>query len=345
MRRRPGPHAHGTKRASVFPSRLALERLRLEPDADRPGGATPSRVLRLLQWREGHWSDNEAASLLQTTPALLHALRPALAASLDAHDAEREAQRAAKAPRTAPAPAREAPARLQRLRAVAAARQGGLVLVMEEIERDNNIAAMLRSCDAFGVGEAILIRSDGAPPLDAETLRAASASADLGCTSRVGDTATALERSRRAGLCRWARVARRPRRAVRGARRDAAAAAPRDLGGQRGPRAECRRPRRARAASDDPDGGDGRVAQRLVLRRRDGRRGRRQPPPPAPKRTRRPPRRRRRRCAGWRRRTRGRGLAVEHKTHSHAACWNSWTRGCASPQALGSARRNANAPA
>ena len=190
----PGRTRTGQNALSVFPSRLALERLRLEPDADRPGGATPSRVLRLLsKWREGHWSDREAASLLQTTPALLHALRPALAASLDAHDAEREAQRAAKAPRTAPA--REAPARLQRLREVAAARQGGLVLVMEEIERDNNIAAMLRSCDAFGVGEAILIRSDGAPPLDAETLRAASASADLWVhLERVGDTVTALER-------------------------------------------------------------------------------------------------------------------------------------------------------
>ena len=192
----PGRTRTGQNALSVFPSRLTLERLRLEPDADRPDGATPSRVLRLLsKWREGHWSDREAASLLQTTPALLHALRPALAASLDAHDAEREAQRAAKAPRTAPAPAREAPARLQRLREVAAARQGGLVLVMEEIERDNNIAAMLRSCDAFGVGEAILIRSDGAPPLDAETLRAASASADLWVhLERVGDTATALER-------------------------------------------------------------------------------------------------------------------------------------------------------
>ena len=192
----PGRTRTGQNALSVFPSRLTLEQLRLEPDADRPDGSTPSRVLRLLsKWREGHWSDREAASLLQTTPALLHALRPALAASLDAHDAEREAQRAAKAPRTAPAPAREAPARLQRLREVAAARQGGLVLVMEEIERDNNIAAMLRSCDAFGVGEAILIRSDGAPPLDAETLRAASASADLWVhLERVGDTATALER-------------------------------------------------------------------------------------------------------------------------------------------------------
>ena len=190
----PGRTRTGQNALSVFPSRVTLERLRLEPDADRPDGSTPSRVLRLLsKWREGHWSDREAASLLQTTPALLHALRPALAASLDAHDAEREAQRAAKAPRTAPA--REAPARLQRLREVAAARQGGLVLVMEEIERDNNIAAMLRSCDAFGVGEAILIRSDGAPPLDAETLRAASASADLWVhLERVGDTATALER-------------------------------------------------------------------------------------------------------------------------------------------------------
>ena len=192
----PGRTRTGQNALSVFPSRLTLEQLRLEPDADRPDGSTPSRVLRLLsKWREGHWSDREAASLLQTTPALLHALRPALAASLDAHDAEREAQRAAKAPRAAPAPAREAPARLQRLREVAAARQGGLVLVMEEIERDNNIAAMLRSCDAFGVGEAILIRSDGAPPLDAETLRAASASADLWVhLERVGDTATALER-------------------------------------------------------------------------------------------------------------------------------------------------------
>ena len=192
----PGRTRTGRNALSVFPSRLTLEQLRLEPDADRPDGATPSRVLRLLsKWREGHWSDSEAAALLQTTPALLHALRPALAASLDAHDAEREAQRAAKAPRTAAAPAREAPARLQRMREVAAARQGGLVLVMEEIERDNNIAAMLRSCDAFGVGEAILIRSDGAPPLDAETLRAASASADLWVhLERVGDTATALER-------------------------------------------------------------------------------------------------------------------------------------------------------
>ena len=190
----PGRTRTGQNALSVFPSRLTLEQLRLEPDADRPDGSTPSRVLRLLsQWREGHWSDREEASLLQTTPALLHALRPALAPALDAHDAEREAQRAAKAPRTAPA--REAPARLQRLREVAAARQGGLVLVMEEIERDNNIAAMLRSCDAFGVGEAILIRSDGAPPLDAETLRAASASADLWVhLERVGDTATALER-------------------------------------------------------------------------------------------------------------------------------------------------------
>ena len=51
-------------------------------------------------------------------------LRAGQGAALDAHDAEREAQRAAKAPRTAPTPAREAPARLQRLREVAAAKGG-----------------------------------------------------------------------------------------------------------------------------------------------------------------------------------------------------------------------------
>ena len=74
----PGRTRTGQNALSVFPSRLTLEQLRLEPDADRPDGATPSRVLRLLsKWREGHWSDREAASLLQTTPALLHALRPA----------------------------------------------------------------------------------------------------------------------------------------------------------------------------------------------------------------------------------------------------------------------------
>ena len=53
--------------------------------------------------------------------------------------------------------------RLARIRSVAALRQSGLAVVLEDIHDPHNAEAVFRSCDAFGVAEAHLIFASEAP--------------------------------------------------------------------------------------------------------------------------------------------------------------------------------------
>lgn len=53
--------------------------------------------------------------------------------------------------------------RIERIRDVAAARQGGLTLVLEDVHDPHNAEAVFRSCDAFGVQDVHLIFDNEAP--------------------------------------------------------------------------------------------------------------------------------------------------------------------------------------
>jgi len=137
--------------ATIFPEVLRLASACMES----------SRVLSLLAgMRSGTFKAKEAAVLLNCSPLLLQALMPSLAAALDSVERQTvrsmEGQARSMSARTPPAP-RQALARIERLERVAEARQPGLLLVMENISHKHNIAAMLRTCDAFGLAEAIII--------------------------------------------------------------------------------------------------------------------------------------------------------------------------------------------
>ena len=165
----------GRPELSFFPASLALRRV----------GREPSRALAVFDAvRSGAWSTDEAGGLLGCEPSLVPSLLPSLAPALDALERSRARPAAAAAAAAAeggPAAPLPRTARLDLLRRVAARRQAGLVLIMEGVTRPTNAAAMLRSCDAFGVSEAAIVYPEGAPRLsdDPQALRHASASADL----------------------------------------------------------------------------------------------------------------------------------------------------------------------
>jgi tRNA (guanosine-2'-O-)-methyltransferase len=69
--------------------------------------------------------------------------------------------------------------RLDKMRAVAANRQAGVYVVLEEPWNAGNVAAVLRSCDAFGVTELLLVGWKNGSPATDQTLRKRSASASL----------------------------------------------------------------------------------------------------------------------------------------------------------------------
>ena len=177
---------------SLFPRAVRLLRVARQP----------THVLRVLAaWRGAELSLDAACGVLgaEGEGALLQAMLPSLAPALDEYRAQQDSQRARAAAGTAggamgatgarggalAAAARSQPARLERMREVAARRQGGLLLVMEHPAHPSNVGAMLRSCDAFGVATALLVHPKGAgapggPPrlvLDADVMRGASKSA------------------------------------------------------------------------------------------------------------------------------------------------------------------------
>lgn len=68
--------------------------------------------------------------------------------------------------------------RIDRLRSVAAARQAGLTVVLEDIHDPHNAEAIFRSCDAFGVQEVHLVFEREAPFKPRRVGKASSASAN-----------------------------------------------------------------------------------------------------------------------------------------------------------------------
>lgn len=156
---------------SLFPRDFELIRV----------GLAPVRLLALLSSvRRGLWSMHEAAPLLACEPSLVAALLQLLQEPLEKHLAAAavQAQQPEAAEAVAAKRARQRPARMQRVAEVASRRQGGLLLVMECITHPTNVAAMLRTCDAFGIAEAALVSERRLEPSAAE-LRRASASASL----------------------------------------------------------------------------------------------------------------------------------------------------------------------
>ena len=136
----PGRTRTGRAEPTLFARSIALVRATREP----------ARVLRLLAaWRAGGLGIDETSRALGAEPstlrALLPALGPALAASRRGPEAQQQRVRPASVEsdgEAGPVVPRVAPARLERLREVAARRQAGLVLVMEEIHHLGNVGAM-----------------------------------------------------------------------------------------------------------------------------------------------------------------------------------------------------------
>lgn len=68
--------------------------------------------------------------------------------------------------------------RIDRLRTVAASRQAGLTVVLEDIHDPHNAEAVFRSCDAFGVQQVHLVFEQEAPFKPRRVGKASSASAN-----------------------------------------------------------------------------------------------------------------------------------------------------------------------
>jgi tRNA G18 (ribose-2'-O)-methylase SpoU len=89
-------------------------------------------------------------------------------------------------------------ARMQRIRTVAARRQRGLVVVLEDVDQPANVGAALRTCDAFGVATVCHIRSrdSGMEPsaafeLDDPVVHACSKSASMWLNHRSFESTAA----------------------------------------------------------------------------------------------------------------------------------------------------------
>ena len=161
----PGRTRTGTDATSLslFARNLILLRVSLAP---------PRLLSFLSDVRDGAWSLHEAATLLGgqhkdkgANQELLSSLLTLLKHPLDQLRVKREREREKRPPST---PARQRPARLERVKEAAKRRQGGLILIMEKITLEINVAAMLRTCDAFGVAGSTLtdhIFSPGLSPL------------------------------------------------------------------------------------------------------------------------------------------------------------------------------------
>ena len=69
------------------------------------------------------------------------------------------------------------PTREERIRSVMAKRQKDLHVIVENVDDPHNLGAILRSCDAVGVGTVHLLYTNGKPPRMAELRTKAAASA------------------------------------------------------------------------------------------------------------------------------------------------------------------------
>jgi tRNA (guanosine-2'-O-)-methyltransferase len=89
--------------------------------------------------------------------------------------------------------------RRDRIRTVAAARQAGLVVVLEDIHDPHNAEAVFRSCDAFGAQNVHLVFEQEAPFNPRRVGKLTSASANKWLTFRtyrsIGDCLTTLRTS------------------------------------------------------------------------------------------------------------------------------------------------------
>ena len=139
----PGRTRTGRAEPTLFARSIALVRATREP----------VRVLRLLAaWRAGELGIDETSRALGAEPSTLRALLPALGPVLAASRRGAEAQQQRVRPASeesngeaGPVVPRVAPARLERLREVAARRQAGLVLVMEEIRVRVTVTVRVRA--------------------------------------------------------------------------------------------------------------------------------------------------------------------------------------------------------
>ena len=78
--------------------------------------------------------------------------------------------------------------RLERMREVAARRQPNLYIVLEQPWNPGNVAAVMRSCDAFGVTELLLVDWKNGHPNSDTTLQKRSVSASLWVPSKLFST-------------------------------------------------------------------------------------------------------------------------------------------------------------
>ncbi len=87
--------------------------------------------------------------------------------------------------------------RFQRIRQVLERRQPDLTILAEDVYKPHNLSAMLRSCDAVGIGTVHAVRPTGGVP----TYNATSGSAEKWVELRVhGDLASALTEVRAQGM-------------------------------------------------------------------------------------------------------------------------------------------------
>lgn len=78
--------------------------------------------------------------------------------------------------------------RIRRLRSVAANRQSGFIVVLEDIHDPHNAAAVLRTCDAFGVQNVYFIFEQGEPFNPRRVGKATSSSANKWLTFTVSNS-------------------------------------------------------------------------------------------------------------------------------------------------------------
>ncbi|MCZ6725840.1 MAG: RNA methyltransferase [Acidobacteria bacterium] len=73
-----------------------------------------------------------------------------------------------------------------------------LVVLVEDIQDPRNLGALLRVCEATGVGR-VLIRDRGSAPVTAAVVKASAGAAEWLTTDRIPNTAAAIERYRDQG--------------------------------------------------------------------------------------------------------------------------------------------------